>query len=284
MIKISVQKSLIGSMGDMLLDINIEIKERSFLAIAGKSGSGKSTLLRIIAGLESAEGEIKVNDRYWLKDKKSLPPQQREIGFVFQNYALFENMKIIDNLLFVNKDKKLAYRLLELTELKESANRYPAMLSGGQKQRVALCRALMKRPKILLMDEPLSALDPLMRNRLQNDILKLHKEFKTTTIMVSHEPSEIYKLAQELIILEDGKIKESGKPSEILLRSRDTQKLSFKGELLDIVTRDTIYIGIVSIGQQIVEIVLDKRECKRLKRGDEVIVSATAFEASISKI
>ena len=202
MISIDIHKELQGSNGLMSLDINLNIEENSFVAVSGKSGSGKTTLLRILAGLESANGTLKVEDKIRLDSKKSLAVQERDIGFVFQDYALFENMSVEDNLLFVNKDKELAKHLLKLTELTELTKRLPNTLSGGQKQRVALCRAFMRRPKLLLMDEPLSALDPSMRAKLQNDILTLHNEFKTTTIMVSHDPSEIYKLASRVIVLE----------------------------------------------------------------------------------
>ena len=206
MISIDIHKKLQGSSANMSLDVKLNIEENSFVAISGKSGSGKTTLLRILAGLEEANGTLHVEDKIWLDAKNSLAVQERNIGFVFQDYALFENMSVEENLLFVNKDKELAKHLLKLTELTELTKRLPNTLSGGQKQRVALCRAFMRRPKLLLMDEPLSALDPSMRAQLQNDILKLHNEFKTTTIMVSHDPSEIYKLASRVIVLEDGKI------------------------------------------------------------------------------
>ncbi|GKT31793.1 molybdenum ABC transporter ATP-binding protein, partial [Aduncisulcus paluster] len=165
--------------------------EGDFVALAGQSGSGKTTLLRILAGLEEAQGTIQVGDESWLDDTKSLPVQKRKIGFVFQDYALFPNMSVEENLLYVTKDKLLADKLLEMIELSELRDRFPNTLSGGQKQRVSLCRAMMNKPKLLLMDEPLSALDPNMRTKLQYEILTLHKEFGTTTIMVSHDPSEI---------------------------------------------------------------------------------------------
>jgi molybdate transport system ATP-binding protein len=157
MIKIDINKQLHGSSGKMDLDVNLEIKQGEFLALAGLSGSGKTTLLRILAGLEEANGTIKIDDSVWLDEKVYLAAQKREIGFVFQDYALFTNLSVLNNLLYVNKDKELANHLLEITELSELKNRLPQTLSGGQKQRVSLCRALMNKPKLLLMDEPLSA-------------------------------------------------------------------------------------------------------------------------------
>jgi molybdate transport system ATP-binding protein len=277
MIKINIQKLLHGSNGQMNLDINLDIKQGEFLALAGFSGSGKTTLLRILAGLEEANGSIKIDDSIWLDEKFCLSPQKREIGFVFQDYALFPNYSVLDNLLYVNKDKKLANDLLEITELSELKNRLPQTLSGGQKQRVSLCRALMNRPKLLLMDEPLSALDPAMRTKLQNEILTLHKEFNTTTIMVSHDPSEIYRLSNRVVVLNNGQIIKDTSPKDALLKTTGSAKFSFEGELLDIVKVDVIYVAIIAIGQQLVEIVISNLEARNLIIGEKINISTKAF-------
>lgn len=284
MISLNIKKELHGSNGVMNLDINLSLQNREFVALSGVSGSGKTTLLRVLAGLEEAFGEIIVDGEIWLNEKIKKPIQKRDIGFVFQDYALFPNLNVIDNLLYVKKDKDLAKQLLSLTDLYELKNRYPNSLSGGQKQRVSLCRALMKRPKILLMDEPLSALDPHMRLKLQDEILTLHKEFKTTTIMVSHDPSEMYKLASRVLVLKDGKIIDDGLPKDILLKTQGSQKFSFEGELLDIIKVDVINIAIVAIGQQIVEVVISNIEAQNLIIGEKVNVSTKAFSPTIKKI
>lgn len=203
----------------MHLDVNLEIQKGEFVALMGKSGSGKTTLLRVLAGLEKAEGKIAVENIIWLHRQKMLPPQQREIGFIFQDYALFDNMSVEENLLFVNDDEVLARRLLDMTELTALAYRNVKGLSGGQKQRVSLCRAMMKKPKLLLMDEPLSALDPAMRTKLQDEILKLHQTFGTTTIMVSHDTDASYHLADRILVLDQGKIIADGTPKEILVQT-----------------------------------------------------------------
>ncbi len=283
MISIDITKELLGSLGKMDLDVKINIKNKAFVALAGESGSGKTSLLRILAGLENAEGKITVNDAIWLEGKEALTTQKRGIGFVFQDYALFPNMSVEKNLLFVNKDKALAKKLLEMTHMIELKDRLPSGLSGGQKQRVALCRALMNRPSILLLDEPLSALDPAMRTKLQHDILKLHKEFGTTTIMVSHDPSEIYRLADRVLRLDQGKIIEDGDVKDAFLKTKGSQKFSLHGELLDIIQADIIYIAIVAIGQQLVEVVLDEKEAKSLKIGQSVQVNTKAFAPSLSQ-
>jgi molybdate transport system ATP-binding protein len=143
---------------------------------------------------------------------------------------------------------------------------------------------MMKRPGLLLMDEPLSALDPAMRTKLQHDILTLHKEFGTTTIMVSHDPSEIYRLAERVIVLDHGKVVQDGTPKEVLLKTEGSQKFSLRGELLDIIKADVIYIGVVAIGQQIVEVVLDEAEAASFEVGQSVQVNTKAFAPTISAI
>jgi molybdate transport system ATP-binding protein len=281
MIRIDLSKELYGAQGSMELQVDLQIQEGDFVALAGQSGSGKTTLLRILAGLEQADGLIEVGDEVWQDTGTVVPPQKRRVGFVFQDYALFPNMSVVENLLFVLKDHDLADELLALTELEALKNRLPATLSGGQKQRVSLCRALMSRPKLLLMDEPLSALDPAMRTKLQQEILTLHKQFGTTTVMVSHDPSEIYRLANRVIVLDHGKIIRDGSAKGVLLKTSGSQKFSFEGELLDIIQMDVIYVAIVAIGQQIVEVVVSNDEAQNLTIGQKVSVSTKAFIPTI---
>ncbi len=275
MIKIDIKKELNGSNGNMNLEINLEIEEGEFIAISGKSGSGKTTFLRILAGLEESAGEIIIGNKIWLNHKKFLPPQKRKIGFVFQDYALFSNMNVEENLLFVNKDKNLANRLLDITELSNMKKRLPHSLSGGQKQRVSLCRALMNKPKLLLLDEPLSALDPVMRTKLQNDISLLHKEFNLTTMMISHDYSEIYKLSNRVIEIENGKIINNGNAKDILVES-NKNKLSFEGEVVDIIEIDMVKTAIISIGQQLIELILEEKS-KDLKIGQRIRINTDIF-------
>ncbi|MFA7083057.1 MAG: ATP-binding cassette domain-containing protein [Arcobacteraceae bacterium] len=281
MIKIDIKKPLHGALGSMLLNIDLEIKQGDFVALSGVSGSGKTTLLRILAGLEEATGTLQIQNEIWLNEKFSLSPQKRKIGFVFQDYALFPNMSVEENLLYVTKNKPLAKKLLDITNLTQLAKRLPNSLSGGQKQRVSLCRAMMNQPKLLLLDEPLSALDPSLRTKLQGEILALHKEFNTTTIMVSHDPSEMYRLSNRVIVLGNGEIIDDGEAKDVLLKTKGSQKFSFEGELLDIVKVDVINIAIISIGQQLVEVVVSNLEAKSLKIGEVVNVSTKAFTPNI---
>ena len=218
MLKIDIHKALHGSHGQMHLDVDLEIEKGAFVVLMGESGSGKTTLLRVIAGLEKAEGEVLVAGTSW----KHLPPQQREIGFVFQDYALFEHMTVEENLLFVKNDKLLADKLLALTKLTALASRNVKKLSGGQKQRVALCRAMMHKPKILLMDEPLSALDEEMRETLIEEIKKLHHTFGTITMMVSHDANASYALADRIVVLHQGKVIKDGTKDMVLKKEQKT--------------------------------------------------------------
>lgn len=267
-----------------ILSLKLEINEGDFIALSGKSGSGKTTLLRVLAGLETAHGKIEVSGDSWLSGKINLAPQKREIGFIFQDYALFTNMSVLKNLLYVKNDIKLATHLLDITELSTMKDRLPSTLSGGQQQRVALCRAMMNKPKLLLMDEPLSALDAQMRTKLQNELLTMHKEFKTTTIMVSHDPSEIYRLASRVVVLEDGEIINDGTPKDVLLRTSGSQKFSFSGQILEIKRVDAIFIAIIAIGQQLVEVVLSDSEAQGLEVSQIIEVSTKAFTPIISTI
>lgn len=282
MIELSLKKELFGVDKNMMLDVKASFKNGTFLAISGESGSGKSTLLRCLAGLEKSNGYIKVDDEIWQDEKTFLSPQKRRIGFVFQDYALFENLSVKENFLFVEKDFKLCDELLDMLDLINLKDRYPAKLSGGQKQRVALGRAMMRKPKLLLLDEPLSALDPSLRAKLQDEISKVHNAFKTTTILVSHDPNEIYKLANYMFVLRNGKFIKQGDPKDILLKTSGSQKFAFSGTLLNLEKVDTIYVATVSIGQQITQIVL--ADDMNLKIGDNVSVNTKAFNLNITKI
>ncbi len=260
MIFIDISKKL----SNIDLKVNLNIKKGEFLAITGESGSGKTTLLRIIAGLEKSDGIIKVEDKIWQDNKFFLPPQKREIGFVFQDYALFPNMSVLENLLYVNNDKNLAKKLLEMSEIYDLKDRYPHTLSGGQKQRVAIARALMRKPKILLLDEPFSALDERIKEILEDKLFMFHKEFNLTTIMVTHSFSEIYKLADNMIELKKGKIISFKNKKELL-----NQELLIRGVVIE--TLDNI--AIISVGNRFVKI-----RNENLKKGDRVILSPTSYK------
>jgi molybdate transport system ATP-binding protein len=189
------------------------------VALSGPSGAGKTTLLRLLAGLSRPNnGFLTFDGQPWYDHARRqwLPPQRRPLGFVFQDYALFPNMTVRENLAFAAEGQPEARRivgeLLELLELSELAERRPAVLSGGQQQRVALARALARRPRLLLLDEPLSALDLPTRLRLQEVLGAVHRQYQLTTVLISHDPAEIARLADRVVELDLGQVRRVGPP------------------------------------------------------------------------
>jgi molybdate transport system ATP-binding protein len=222
MINLDIRKSLFGADGMIDLDVHTTIPNGEFLTLYGPSGAGKTSIIRMIAGLMTPEkGNITINGLVWFDSQKkiNLKPQKREIGIVFQEYSLFPNMTVYENLKFAlpkGESPKFILDLLETIELENFKEKKPFWLSGGQKQRVALARALVRKPSILLLDEPLSALDSVLRRKLQEDILSFHQRFELTTIMISHDYHEVKKMSDRVIILEKGKIVNDGKPESVL--------------------------------------------------------------------
>ncbi len=290
MISVVLQKKLKSATGDMQLDVAFEIKKGQLATLYGKSGAGKTTIFRILAGLlNSDQGKITVNNTIWLDTEKkiNLPPQKRKIGFVFQEYALFPNMTVLENLKFAlrnNKDDSFVKELIEIVKLGDLQFRKPDTLSGGQKQRVALARALVQKPEILMLDEPLSALDFEIRNKLQQYILQVHREFNLTTILISHDISEIIKMSDYLIELDHGKIIKQGLPTKVLTQNKVSGKFQLHGEILAMVNQDFIFIITVLIGKEIIKVVADADESKKLNIGDKVIIASKAFNPIIYKI
>lgn len=220
MIRLDFKKRLKSANGWIDLAVCKEIDKREFITLFGKSGSGKTTLLRILAGLEKPdEGVVVVDNQIWFDSKKKidLAPQKRGVGFVFQDYALFNHMSVKKNLLFAQKqrDEQKIDKILKLMEIDSLAQSMPQNLSGGQKQRVAVARALMSEPKLLLLDEPLSALDLQMRQKLQNELLEVHKHFDITSFLVSHDIDEVSKLSNRVFHIDLGKIIADDTPSKI---------------------------------------------------------------------
>lgn len=274
----------------MPLDVSFKINEGSLTAVEGPSGSGKTTILRLISGLLKPErGYIKVSDELWFDSgsKINLTPQKRKIGFVFQDHALFPNMTVKENIEFAfegHKDEKLVDELLDTIELNELRDRYPAALSGGQKQRTSLARAIVRKPKILLLDEPLSALDAEMRIKLQDYILKIHRKFNLTTVLVSHDISEIFKMSDKIVRLNHGKIIASGSSDEIIGGKYISGKFKFTGEVLSIEKSDVVYIIRVLVGNNIIKVIATEEEKNGIGIGDKVMIASKAFNPIIMKL
>jgi len=287
MISINLTKNLHGAEGPFILNAALEIPKEAFIALSGKSGSGKTTLLRMLAGLETPdEGHIAVNGDIWFDKAKriNLPASKRRIGFVFQDYSLFPTMTVRQNLAFVARGNVNVDELLETVGLSNLSNRMPASLSGGQQQRVALARALSVDPQVLLLDEPLSALDPEMRGNLQDAIGEIHRNFGITTVMVSHDLPEMFKLATSIVEIAKGEILRQSAPHEFFQNRPSSQKFSFTGEILSLREAEVIVIAVIAIGTTVSEVVISKEQARELKAGDRVVVASKAFNPVLKKI
>ncbi|MGJ0124981.1 sulfate/molybdate ABC transporter ATP-binding protein [Campylobacter coli] len=288
MIKIDIKLPINTAKGKKQLELNTCLKANEITAIFGESGVGKTTLLKIIAGLIKPEfGRIEVGDELWLDTQKNinLAIQKRKIGFVFQDYALFPNMSVKENISYAATSKQKAEELLSLMNLENLAKIYPKNLSGGQAQRVALARALAREPQILLLDEPLSALDFKMRSFLQDELVKILQHFKITTLLVSHDLAEIYKLSHRILELSDGKIIKDAKTNEFFTSSNLSAKLRLSATLLEMKKSDILVIFTLLLNQDIVKITLSEEEFLRtykdVKIGDTLLLSIKAFNPII---
>jgi molybdate transport system ATP-binding protein len=287
-LSISVSKRLHTACGDRVMEIELSVAPRQFVALFGPSGAGKSTLLRMIAGLTAPdEGVISMNGELWFDSAKNinLPPQKRGVGLVFQDYALFPAMTIEKNIAYGIRgpsDKSRMQYLIDLLDLKELCKRFPDMLSGGQKQRVALARALVTKPHILLLDEPLSALDPAMRRMLQDELARVHRDFQVTTFLVSHDVGEIFKLAQRMFHLANGEIIASGSPQEVFGGPNDRLKIT--AHVIAKEEQGVICIITVAVGADISRVVVSPEEAEALNVGDMIGISAKSFNPEVKKL
>lgn len=232
MIDFSLRKTLKSAEGRLELELNAKVENGQFISLYGISGSGKTSLLRMLAGLMKPDsGFITVNGASWFDAEKKIDiaAQHRQIGFVFQDYALFPNMSVRENIAFGlgRKDPRhIVDELLELTGLTKLAGGKVQSLSGGQQQRVALARAIARRPSILLLDEPLSAVDNAMRVQLQDTLSEIHKRFALTTILVSHNEDEIIRLSDTVFQLDQGRFQQAATPAEFFLKRHDASMLT----------------------------------------------------------
>jgi sulfate transport system ATP-binding protein len=215
-------------------DVSVSIPSGSLTALLGPSGGGKSTLLRIIAGLEFADSGIVEIEGV---DATHLPPQKRNVGFVFQHYAAFKHMSVSRNVAFgleIRKRPKAEVKarvaeLLSLVHLTQFAGRLPSQLSGGQRQRMALARALAVEPTVLLLDEPFGALDAKVRKELRDWLRRLHDEVNVTTVLVTHDQDEALEVADEIVVINDGRIEQIGTPDQLYDEPANDFVMSFLG-------------------------------------------------------
>ncbi len=236
-------------------NLSLSIPSGDLIALLGPSGCGKTTLLRIIAGLELADsGKIILEN----KDTTNLPPREKNVGFVFQHYALFRRLTVFENVAFGLKvlpfrqrpaRKEIRERvehLLKLVQMDWALKRYPSQLSGGQRQRVALARALAVNPRVLLLDEPFSALDAKVRQELRRWLRKLHDEIHVTSIFVTHDQEEALELADKIVVINKGRIEQQGTPQEVYDHPANAFVYNFLGNVN--VFHGRIKNGKVSLG------------------------------------
>jgi len=219
-----------------LEDVNVSLPTGQLTALLGPSGGGKSTLLRIIAGLERADtGTVNIEG----VDATRMSPQKRNVGFVFQHYAVFKHMTVAKNVAFgleIRRKPKDEVRarvdeLLRLVHLSQFADRLPSQLSGGQRQRMALARALAVQPKVLLLDEPFGALDAKVRKELRDWLRRLHDEVPVTTVFVTHDQEEAMEVADEIVVINDGRIEQVGTPDSLYDAPANDFVMGFLGEV-----------------------------------------------------
>lgn len=227
----------------VLKDVNMEVEKGELVTLLGLSGCGKSTLLRCLAGLEEVtDGEITLAG----DDITHKAPRDRQIGMVFQQYSLFPNMTVAENTAFGLKMKKelnpsikeKVKDILDVVGLTDQKDKYPSQMSGGQQQRVALARAIVMEPKVLLLDEPLSAIDALLRKNLQIEIRRLHKEFHMTTVFVTHDQDEAMVMSDTIHLMHEGRIEQSGSPVDVYTHPATTFAANFMGHYNILSTSD----------------------------------------------
>lgn len=231
----NIVKRYPGSSSAAIEELNLEIETGEFLTLLGPSGSGKTTTLMLLAGFEApSSGQILLDG----KAIESLPPHQRNMGVVFQSYSLFPHMTVAQNVAFPLSVRKVpaaeidqrVKQALAKVQLADYANRKPIQLSGGQQQRVALARALVFEPKLVLMDEPLSALDKKLREEMQLEIRRLHRELGVTMVFVTHDQSEAMTLSDRIVVFNKGRISQLGSPTELYHQPSNPFVASFLGD------------------------------------------------------
>lgn len=286
MIRIEVAKELEMAEGREALYFCQEIQTHELLALFGQSGSGKTSVLRMLAGLmKPDEGRIEVDGEIWFDSKAGiwLAPERRDLGYVFQEYALFPHLSVEENIAYGMKERgrtDILEEMLAAIDLKNLRDAKPFRLSGGQAQRVALARALVRAPKLFLLDEAFAALDHAMRLRLQKLLAKWHREYKATTLLVSHDVGEVVRLADRVIMLSRGRQIAEGKPLEILGHKNMAGNEGIPGEVLRIQLKGEFAEVYVAIHGSVLKFHWLRSRLDEMESGDGILLKASDFETS----
>jgi sulfate/thiosulfate transport system ATP-binding protein len=273
-------------------DVTVSLPTGQLTALLGPSGGGKSTLLRIIAGLDQADtGTVTIEGR----EATNLPARKRNVGFVFQHYAVFKHMSVAKNVAFgleirkrpKDEINKRVAELLNLVHLSQFRDRMPSQLSGGQRQRMALARALAVEPTVLLLDEPFGALDAKVRKELRDWLRRLHDEVHTTTIFVTHDQEEALEVADEIVVINDGRVEQIGSPDTLYDKPANDFVMRFLGETTDLAGQ-TVRPHDIDVAMQpgplgatsgtvtrILRVGFEVRVTVKTEDGSEVLVSMT---------
>ncbi|CBG40546.1 ATP-binding cassette domain-containing protein [Helicobacter mustelae] len=287
MIEVDLKKSLNGAGGKFTLELRASFAPKKLHAIFGESGSGKSTFFRMLSGLATPDSGRILQEKQIFFDKSqkiNLPTWKRKIGFVFQDSSLFPHLNVYKNLVF-GLDPALKdhiHPLISLLNLEHLCDKSPRHLSGGQSQKVALARAILHNPSILLLDEPFSGLDQNSKTLLQQELKKLLSHFPLTTFLISHDISEVFFLADEVFVLENGRFSKSGSPQQVFLQNSHHSS-AFCGEILQIDAVNQTRIAQVLVQDIILQILL-REDQKSLKIGDRILLENHLICKNIQKI
>ncbi|MEO0895777.1 MAG: ABC transporter ATP-binding protein [Bacteroidota bacterium] len=282
MIDVKLRKVLNGHEGDLWLDVAFQLQTGETLALYGPSGAGKTSILRMVAGHMKADGgAVQVDSQHWYDGSKGifLPARKRNLGVVFQDYALFPHMTAAANIHFgkrKNQPNEEVDQLLEMMELKGLEDTYPQKLSGGQQQRIAIARALVSRPSLLMLDEPFSAMDQALKEKLRFMLKEIQQKFNTSILIVSHDHDMISTIADKVIVLDRGKILKQGNPNEILGPLKHHQGLTLWATVLDIEIDQDTYLLKLQFGNQIIELETSSDQAQQWNIGDKIPWTANA--------
>ena len=284
MISLAYQKKFSTKDSPFTLDVALQVGRGEVVALYGPSGSGKTTIFRLMTGLLPPDnGFLSIDDRYLYHAARKInkPPQQRRIGYVFQDYALFPSKTVWDNIRFAlsnRRDVARVQELVELMELQGLERHKPAQLSGGQQQRVALARALAQQPEVLLLDEPLAALDPPTRRRLQNYLQVIQKRYALTILLISHDLDEIMELADRVYTINQGRIVDSGPPARLAKDPLAAEKLLVEGTITALQRNGPFFCAAVSASDQVFTVPIAASDYSALQVGANIVLTTSILQ------